>query len=697
MHLFCDTCGTEARDLEDLTVFVSQAAAAGFSPRIHVGSVPPGLSRNVQFDLAPYLIDQPPAAGDRVLLLAAHSLTDEKLVALRRLSGEAVNCTAFGTFPSRQEAIGLRAKLSYVFGREPELCDLSGDGAWNGAKSSGPVFGVPRHGEMQSRPRLLLVEPDLTDPREAAGIVALALSRRLQVAILTDGRAKRDWQTTRGTDVPVFHYGEILPADLAERVDVCATFAALDGNYRLQCLVANLSRSGVPLLDATPDHALAAASELFVRAPVSVATLGPFLEAEILPNLTELGRRTADSRGAARLAPGAVLPDLGPPAPRAPKAPGASLTFVPTNGVGLGHAQRCALVASEIEAEARPVFAAFPSCVRLLQSYGFDVMPLIGRSGFHQQSFENDLANYVRLRALTAGGRTLVFDGGYVFDSIYRTILENRLRGVWIRRGLWQTGQDNSVALDREKVFSRVIVPLEAFAELNTSYSRGDHVREVGPVVRQAALSAEDRVALRAALAERYGVQFEQLVVSLLGGGVAADRSAQIQTLCGLMEPRSGVLHLVVVWPGGRQEPGWFGWRRTRVVRTERAGILLAAADLCVGAAGYNLFHEVLYNRTPAIFLPQTGAFMDDQRARARAASERDLASVVEPTELVRLERELARYLSRGETEAAAGRLAKIDLPEPGNRAAAREIEEVHDADAGIRGDDVAHHAALRR
>ena len=97
----------------------------------------------------------------------------------------------------------------------------------------------------------------------------------------------------------------------------------------------------------------------------------------------------------------------------------------------------------------------------LVKSHGFDVMPLIGRSQLHAQSHEHDLANYLRLRALCAGARTLVFDGGYIFDSVYRTVLEGGVSGVWIRRGLWQGSQDNSVALDREKAFERVIVPRE--------------------------------------------------------------------------------------------------------------------------------------------------------------------------------------------------------------------------------------------
>ena len=95
-----------------------------------------------------------------------------------------------------------------------------------------------------------------------------------------------------------------------------------------------------------------------------------------------------------------------------------------------------------------------------------------------------------------------------------------------------------------------------------------------------------------------------------------------------------------------------------------------------VAAAGYNTFHEVLYNRVPAILVPQTGVFMDDQRARARAAGDRNLAAMVEPNELMTLERLVVRYLD-GEADALRARLAAAELPEPGTVRAARLIEEL--------------------
>jgi hypothetical protein len=185
--------------------------------------------------------------------------------------------------------------------------------------------------------------------------------------------------------------------------------------------------------------------------------------------------------------------------------------------------------------------------------------------------------------------------------------------------------------------------------------------------------------------------------VTQLGAGVAADRGGQIQALCGMLERRAGLLHLVVVWPTAALQPAWFAWSRTRVVKTHHAGVLAAAADLCISAAGYNSFHESLYNRLPTIFLPQMSAFMDDQRARAQAARERGLAAMVEANELVTLEREIARYLDDGEAEALRDRLAALDLPPTGNGQAAAAIEELIHGDPTLERAAVADHPAGRR
>jgi len=699
--LWCETGGAEPRDVEELAVFVRQLRALGLPAGIHVGSIPAGLTRNVQFDLAPHLFDHAMTEGDRFVLTAAHRLSDAKLARLRRLAeGAPRPCTAFGRFGERQSVIGVAARLSYVLGTEPELVDVTSD-PLAGCDDGGdcPVFGAAREPERPPpRPRLLMVGPELKDGRAVAALVSLALSRQFDTAVLTDGSTKGEWLAAQGARLPVFHFGEVPPSDLAARVEICALFAPAARNYRLRCLIANLAVGGAALLDCTAGHGYAATADAFLRAPVDPGALAPFLASEILPNLDTLATHVRQSRTAARCRPQATAA-LAPasPAPATAREPAVGLrqaaaapsatqvVFMPTNGVGLGHAQRCSLVAAELDpARVRPVFAVFPSCAGLVKAYGFDAMPLVARSKLHAQTHENDLANYLRLRALAEHASALVFDGGYIFDSVYRTLLERRLRSVWIRRGLWQPRQDNTIVLDREKAFERVVVPSEAFEELNATYSHGEHVRAVGPIVQRVVLEAERRDALRAQLAERYGRGFDRLVVTQLGGGVAAERGAQIQAICGMMQRRADVLHLVVVWPTTVLEPAWFGWSRTRVVKTHHAGVLSAAADLCITAAGYNSFHEVLYGARSAIFVPQTASYLDDQHRRAQAAHERGLAGLVEPHELMRLEREIARRLDDAEAEAARRRLAELDLPEPGNARAAALIEEVIDADATL-------------
>ena len=708
--LFCETTRRDRAGAEDLAIFASQLAALGVPARVAVSSIPEKPGRNLQFDLAPHLVDGGLRPGDGLALLAADQLTDDTLVHLRRLAGDVeVTARAFGRFAKPQSALSVRARLAYVFGREPELFDIAGTDARSSTPA--PAFGVVRPAARaggagaQEPPRLLLVGPDINDPVQAAALSALSLRRSVRTAVLLDSRSKQAWIAERGREVALFHFGETLPLALASRTDICVFCSGIGSSYRLPTLVANLLVSGAALLDGSPDHRIATANDAFIPAPPGILGLHEFLSAEILPNLGRIAEHVRASRAVAAVAAEPVLGFLGgwsPPAvarrqrSAAPPAAG-GLVFMPTNGVGLGHAQRCALIARAIpRTRARPVFAAFPSCMPLVKSYGFDVMPLVGRSNLHAQTHEHDLANYLRIRALTSGARTLVFDGTYVFDSVYRTVLETGVRGAWIRRGLWQESQDNSIALDREKAFDRVIVPHEAFEELNTAYSRGDQVFAVGPIVQKLDLSPAAREDMRRGLAERYQRRFDRLAVSLLGAGVAADRGMQIQALCGMFERRRDTLHLVLVWPNAALEPSWFGWRHTRVVRTRHAGVLAAAADLAISAAGYNSYHEALYNRVPTIFVPQTGAFMDDQRARARAARDRGLAQMVEAHELMTLERLVSRHLDEGETEAVRARLAGADLPELGTSRAAQLIEELAYGPGTVEYDPLADRSARR-
>lgn len=189
-------------------------------------------------------------------------------------------------------------------------------------------------------------------------------------------------------------------------------------------------------------------------------------------------------------------------------------------------------------------------------------------------------------------------------------------------------------------------MPEEAFPELNRDMSFGSHLHKVGPIVSDR--PGREAGSVRNSLRDRLGREFSQLVVTMLGGGVAADRTAQLQLLSALFERRPGCLHLILIWPGSTIHPGLYGWKTRSSAQTRNAAGIAAAADLTVTAAGYNLYHEVLYHRLPAIFVPQMAGFMDDQERRAQAASERGLAVTVAADDLLLLEREVAAFLDGG-------------------------------------------------
>jgi predicted glycosyltransferase len=175
-------------------------------------------------------------------------------------------------------------------------------------------------------------------------------------------------------------------------------------------------------------------------------------------------------------------------------------------------------------------------------------------------------------------------------------------------------------------------------------------------------------------LAKRFATPARDLVVTMLGGGVAADRLAQTLTVCSALEGRPDCLNLIVVWPGSRVSPALQGWKNSVVVQTRHASDLCLSADFVVSAAGYNSFHECIYNAVPAIFIPQMAPFMDDQDRRARAACDRGLAAIVAANGLLDLEREIRLFLDAGKADDVRRKLAVLELPDRGTAQAAELI-----------------------
>lgn len=679
--LLCETASTKDDAMDVLAVFTSQARGCGIPLSIHRHSLPPEIPAQKLYELAPLVTDVSPGAVEGLVVIGADKVPDESLRRIRRLTrGHPIPTTAYGTFETEQERISATSRLAYALNAEPRICEIREIPGF--PSSSAPVFSCRLDRVAAPKPRVVFVLPKIDTPGALGAVRALAASQIFDVALVTDGKSKADWVGKLDGHVPVWHLGELTPRSFATRFDIALLCEKPMQWYRYQSFVANLVGTGAALVDATEAGHWSGLPDGVIRGSLDGASLLSWLRHDILPSLADLAEAQSRSKLRALLAPppeiarAAASAEPAPRRSREARGPGAGrIVFMPTNGVGLGHAKRCSQIARALYTPRRAVFAAFPSCLQLLNNAGFDAMPLVSKTP-HRGSNTNDLVNHARLDALCSGASGLVFDGGFVFESVMHTAADNRIPSVWIRRGLWQEAQNNAIAMDRSKIFDRIIVPTEAFHELNNGAHTARNVIEVGPVVQRIETTDEEIAALRHSVQDRVGMEGRQLVVTMLGGGVAADRKAQINAICTHLAARPEVMNLLVIWPTAVADPAWFCHPNTAVVQSYHASALIAAADLFISAAGYNSFHEAIYGGIPTIFIPQMAAYMDDQRARAQAASDRGLSLLVEPWETLRLTRVIDECLE-GQAGELRQKLRGVNLPAIGNKAAARAIEEI--------------------
>ena len=662
------------RGFEAKVLFAAQLDGRGHAVTLDDAWLPEDLDRSLRYDAAPYLRALDAARVTRLIVIGAETLADEVLIRLRQigLPGD-IPATLVGRFETRQAQISAQSKLAYVLGREPDLIDLSDAQPHPLAPDlAGPAAGLgvtrPANGG-EANLFVILPEAALEDASTLPALMAMEHQPGLRLHIVLPRRARDHLKTLRFTPARLFGMYELSPATLARLADMAAIFAADMQGDRIAVMATEMMASGGIVVDCTPDGTLAGSTAPILRGPHLLPALADYLRQTVLPNRDAIAAQVTGApwTGTRRIDALERLIGLEPPARETAPRPPRTL-FLPTNGNGLGHARRCTLIAREMTGT-KIGFAAFPSCLPMIRAEGHDCLPLISKSAAHDTGHANDLVNYMRLRRALHPGDRLVFDGGYVFDSIYRTILEKDLDATWIRRGLWQAGQITPAALHREGVFRRVIVPEEAFDELNADMTFGRHIHKVGPIVGDRPERPAD--AIRADLARGLGRDFTTLVVTMLGGGVAADRTAQMQMLAALMERRPDCLHLILIWPGSVVPPALYGWKNTTVCQTRNAAAIAAAADLVVTAAGYNSFHEVLYHGLPAIFIPQMAGFMDDQARRAQAAADRGLAVTLGAGEMLLLEREVTAILEDGKGAELRAALSMADLPARGNARAA--------------------------
>lgn len=673
------------KHFDALLLLACQLEKRGHRVAIDQRFVPDEITWQNKYELAPYTADITGLAPSVIVVVGADSISGDVQVLLSAIRlDDTATVWGLGHFADLQDEITARNKIAYATGREPRVYDLT----LNQRQVMPYATVTPLLTEIcdspiqntKAEPRVLVYlqfdDDDEDHETSLSHLSGLHYSPALRFHLLTNSKGKAIIAKSRFSDFSVFSYGELPPTDLLNYADVLVFTGPNVPGERMASLAIIAMGAGKVVVDCTQSSSFAASGAPVLRGPIDPTALSGYLHQTVLKNRYEIGDRTQKSNwltpfDISNFEKHLCLPSVQKPSDEAPP----KTVFFPTNGNGLGHAQRCALIAENMKPDSKLLFAAFPSCVGMLRNRNFGCAPLVPRSSEHADEFAADLINYLRLRSVVRLGDQIVFDGGYVFDSVYRLVSGLNIPSIWIRRGLWRSEQVNPRALERERAFSKVICPDEVFPELNSVYSTGNHIHCVGPIVQDKKLTKAEALSLRDRLSIEFDTTIDTLAVTMLGGGIASERTAQIQMLCSTMERRKNCVHLVLVWPHAVVDNALYGWNNSYVVRTTHAIELCQAADLCVSAAGYNSFHELLYARVPAIFIPQEAPYLDNQERRAIAAAERGLSVFVKEDELFKLEREAVAFIDDGKGQKLHCALREQSLPEPGNRAAARIIE----------------------
>lgn len=343
------------------------------------------------------------------------------------------------------------------------------------------------------------------------------------------------------------------------------------------------------------------------------------------------------------------------------------VAFITSNGAGLGHLTRTMAAARRLGDGTEAVFITMSRAAPTVAALGFDVeyLPSAATPGAGS-GWRWNLRLRRRLEQLLddLAPDLVVFDGVHPYRGLTHVLTARpQLTSVWCRRPMWREDADTA-ALARSRAFTLVIEP----GELAAAADRSPRPRHDAEVFRlPPVLLCRDRELLdRAEASRELGLDPERpaaLVALGQGPGLDQAASAAIDRL-----RATGGLQIAVL-ESALAEPA----ERPADVVALRGVFPIAkymhAFDFGVVAAGYNVFHETLAARLPAVFVPMERE-TDDQAGRASWAAQQGfglaaagpldpslpdlVASLAEPATRAPLE----RALSRLEIADGAGRMA---------------------------------------
>lgn len=331
--------------------------------------------------------------------------------------------------------------------------------------------------------------------------------------------------------------------------------------------------------------------------------------------------------------------------------------FATSNGFGLGHVTRAMAIARRLPDDVEPLVFTLSEALPLVRAQGFFAEYFSSRDGADESSAQWNARLARRISELLAEYRpgAVVFDGSYPYAGLLDGVRGSRCKRVWCRRGMWRRGEGRA-NLMFEPEFDAILRPGELAAELDSGVTTGAsrRVHDVPPILLcdEGDLLDREQAAARAGVApDRVNVLMQPGWENQVFGPTATrciERLAQdrrVQVVVAVSPLRSRAVPL----PEGIAK-----------VSTYPLASVYRAFDFSVAGAGYNIFHELVGYRLPALFIPNAGTPLDDQVGRARFAERAGVGRSWESRSEADLDRQLAALLdheSRAEMARRAGEL----------------------------------------
>jgi UDP:flavonoid glycosyltransferase YjiC (YdhE family) len=347
--------------------------------------------------------------------------------------------------------------------------------------------------------------------------------------------------------------------------------------------------------------------------------------------------------------------------PRCTKPKSPSLLLISSNGAGMGHLTRLMAYARRVEPYLAPHFLSLSQAVGVVAQYGysFEYVPSAGATGLSSKRWHDLFAERLSDAVARLNPAMVVFDGTWPYDGIQRVRdAYPEVRWVWSRRGMWR--QSRSVEqLEKAAWFDDVLAPGELAEAYDVGATASAGGIRLGPVTLLDANELDDRDTARRALGLPAN---RRLALVTLGAGNINDTSLETGAVVAALR-RLGAEICVT-----QTEIAASHWTRADVhaVREFPLSRRFRAFDVAVSASGYNSYHELLRFGIPTLFIPNQDTALDDQRGRARFASDRGLAHMLGQVSVERTAALLDDLLNRGQDMVA--RVAAVDC---GNGAAA--------------------------